>query len=655
MANFLPTPIQRKNLSGSGTAPQGEEEPDYGAIAKQKAEELLPSGHSGAGGVLGDASSWAGGALETAKGALVDMFSQDNANVPDVQDEWWKYSDSQQGAVDSATSDLQNSSQNAAATIGRAGEIASGEMAAAGRGAANALGDAGNLALGVGQTGSQTQAGLSNDAQRASDMAMGEATKGLTVQPGNMQGAYDAQTALQGTGGLGGVLKGFAGTDVTSGLNSAASATSGALGTAGAADNSAALDGFLSGAGPSRESLAGSDSLGRFRPDYSGQSALGAARPGIEQLSDASMGGARGLATLGDQLLNYSGPSEAELQMDRALGKNVNAQFALANSGRGAYNGQALRQAQSTAASLGQETAMQKAQLRAQEEAARRGLAASTYSSLGQLGSSQDATAQQTEQMRLEALQGYADVGVANSQQLLDAQTRAAAASQANDQQALAARDQELRAQIAAAQAAGQDASNLVALLNANTAAQQAASQAELEKMGILGQYSAQNDVNDINRASALADVSRGLAGTQIDAFNADQAARQGWYGQGLAALQAAGGMAAEGTNQQLTATGQNLDAVSQGQQLDVNAQIQGQIQALGATVTAQGMIVDADGQVLGTVADWYAQEAQRRAALEGSHMQAKASASASNAALDMQRDSSLVGMASGLLGVLAL
>lgn len=648
MANFLPTPIQRKNFSGSSGAP--EKAPEFGAqkVASDDASQWIN-------GAAHDVGDWAGGALETAKGALVDMFSQDNANVPEVQDEWWKYSDSQQGAVDSATSDLQNSSQNAAATIGRAGEIASGEMAAAGRGAANALGDAGNMAVNVAQSGSQTQGELSNDAREASVSAMGESTKGIVLQPGNAQGAYDAQDVLRGKGSLGGVLKDFAGVDVTSGINSAADSISGAIEQARGTDTGAALAGFSSGAGPSRESLAGSDSLARFRPDYSGQAALGAARPGIEQLSDASMGGARGLATLGDRLLNYSGPSEAELQLDSALGKNVNAQFALANSGRGAYNGQALRQAQSTAASLGQEAAMQKAQLRAQEEAARHGLAASTYSSLGQLGSSQDATAQQTEQMRLEALQGYADVGVANSQQLLDAQTRAAAASQANDQQALAARDQELRAQIAAAQAAGQDASNLVALLNANTAAQQAAAQAELERMGILGQYSSQSDINDINRASALADVSHGLTETEIAAFNADQAARQGWFGQGLAALQAAGGMAAEGTGQQLTATGQNIDAVGQGQQISVNAQVQGMIQELGATVTAQGMIVDADGQILGSVVDWYTQEAERRAALEGTHMQAKASASATNANLDMQRDSSLVGMAGGLLGVMAL
>lgn len=137
-------------------------------------------------------------------------------------------------------------------------------------------------------------------------------------------------------------------------------------------------------------------------------------------LSVASRATPNLLMNRGLGVMDYKGPSEAELQMNRALDQNVAGQMALAQSGRGAYSGQALREAQATAASLGQQTSAEQAALRAQEWATRQNLGASMLEAGGQLGVAGDEFRLGVEEMNLQGATSESAFELGRAQQLSD-------------------------------------------------------------------------------------------------------------------------------------------------------------------------------------------------------------------------------------------
>lgn len=712
-------------------------------------------------------------------GGFADTFEDQIASAPYPEEDWWKASAQAEQDLGYQQDITGYAAETGAANINSgANTMLNNTSTAAGQVQNTMTGvGANSQALGYGALAGQQN--IASQLGNTSSLLASNAQQAFNPQIGGY-GQFDAAGTLRGAGTLGG----FAGradanlTGISDPLRANAAAAQGNVASAGANTGTDRLQNWTQGAtGPgsvatsaatgllnSRADQGTQDQLSRFSSGESGQGSLNAYKPSMaagRSLADFSVDrnlqnqlagynpnqaqlnalarfdpgttavgyagkqSTSGLGSLAGRIANYNGPSEAELQMNSALDKNVAAQFALANSGRGAYSGDAMRRAQASAATLGQDTAAKQAELRAKEWATRMGLAESAYTDLGQIGSAQDkllqtneamrlqkltdvATGEQSrndtrlgalqsaattqtandralldarlgyadfgqaanqqlleaakarsdqgnrnDQLRLQALQSAGDLGLGNQQLNLDALTRAAAAGSANDQTQLAYQDQQLNAANLLSSASARDRASITDALNAATSAGQALSGSELGRMQTVGTLRGQADVNDINRAQALAAVGQGLTQSEIDAYLAQGQVQQGWSGQSLQAQNQQAAALQAGYGQALEGAGQNLQANTVGSQAYMDSILQSELAAMNANITAQGMIVDAQGQILGSVQDWYAAEAQREAALYGTYIGAKAQTSMTNAQIDTQRDSGMIGMISAGAGML--
>lgn len=256
------------------------------------------------------------------------------------------------------------------------------------------------------------------------------------------------------------------------------------------------------------------------------------------------------------------GPSAAEAQLKQAQDANVAQAVALARSGRGSgANANAERQAQFQAADIGQRTAAELANLRANEAATWRGQQMQALSGAGSLASSAE-----------QARQG------ATGQQL----------------QALQATGQFTQ---------GNEANRLAALQSA------------------ANQYGQQYGA---------------ISGNQI----ATDQARQGYLGQSLQAQGLSAQQASGAYDQYLGALTSGAGIQNQAGQNRVNAYQAGLGQQAAYQQAALGV-----GE----------NEATRRAQLANTKLGADTQASMANQNADLQKDSSIAGMASAALGALAL
>jgi len=619
---------------------------------------------------IDDSAAWLEGAGGTLIGGAEDLFSQDNAYAPDVKP--YMYENTQQAESErygAVASYLDEAEAGARATRNAA--------TGAGDKLTNVVSTNASGLTATGRNAMEAQRGYAQALNTAGRGALGQASEGFSYSTPQYNGMMQnvANTASS-TGSLPGAVANI-NTNLGMDYSGVAGAGDVAMGTVGSAGQNQGTSSLLGYEPISYASKQAQGALAGFSPETQNMDALGRLRvgnQGLQELSRAQFGnlGAGGMTSqsfgsmgsLANRLVAGKEPSAAQAQMDAALDKNVAAQMALAQSGRGAYSGSGIARAQATAASLGQETAAQQATLRAQERAQQLQLASGLYEAQGGLGTAADqvtlaSRGQLLEQLSTMSEQELARAGLTleqlstmSDQELqraglqLDAMGKAAAAAATNDQLGLQGR-------MAGSEAYARDMQNLVSATNANTAAQQAeiearlaGAQTETERMAILAQYSGQADQLELQRQQALAQMYEGMGTQELAAYQAQNQVNQGWYDRGLAGLGAASDATATGYEQFLGAGMAGLDATTQAQMGAANLEAQGAYQS-GA------MLVDAYGNVVGNVSDWYGDEAARRAAIYGTSINAEAAVSAANAQLDAARDNSVIGMASGLIGAL--
>lgn len=328
-----------------------------------------------------------------------------------------------------------------------------------------------------------------------------------------------------------------------------------------------------------------------------GMNAANAAGLGAQQLGTAGqslyMSGAmaQGQDISGRQqdalmgLERTEGPSSAQAQLQQATNRNMSNALALSRSGRGfGGNTTALRQATASQAQIGQDAALQSAQLRAQENAAWRQRQASNISQAGQLATSQ-AAARNARESSLYGLglQGM-DQGV--SQQIAagglglsglstggQLMSQGAQTGQNAYGQQLSAIGQAGQTQLAAQQAAAQ---TQLAGYGQQLAAQQAAAGTQLAGYGQQGALLGQGGALELQGNAQAGNATTNAANTAMNSLNMQNQ----MYNQGL-------GWEQQHTQNELTAAG-------------INAGIGLQQQNMGNQMT--GAFLGAGGSMLSMV-----------------------------------------------------
>jgi hypothetical protein len=602
-------------------------------------------------GAVNDAYDWtkeaAGDAYDTVAGGVEDFFTADTADTPDVKPGMYKVDPKGRKEILTGISNYGTAAQNASNNIETtAGDLA-GEVDASGRQNASAINsranEVGNLASGA----IQSQSGVAGQAGEAARRAASGSQQGFTTDQAGELGAKNNSINLRDKNArTDSVMNDVSGADVSAPLRGAVDAAGNMVEKAGnnagtqkltswnpaitgASGESQAAQEYLAGYGTAQN-----NGLDRYRDFATG------VKPGSDTSSAAGS-----LGSLGSQLLQPSTNSEAEAQLKMGLDANVAAQFALANSGRGAYNGDALRQAQSTAATLGQQTSAQAAQLRAKETADRLALAQQAFSAQGQIGQGMDQTNLAAEQNRMQQL---SDVSAAER----DTAAKASAAAATNDEMGLNAQGQALSALVSGSQATNTDTRASIDAVNALTNASSTMTNADLSKLGLLGNLANQGDQFDLTKNKQLDDAYRGMQADDLSAYLGDVSGRTQWAGVENQALSTQSGATATGYGQAIEAGNDALQGTIAAGNLETGATTNAANLLNGATITAEGMVVDAQGNILGTVADYWNQEAGREAGLYGTWINSETQADITNTNADVAKDSSITGMIGAAAGV---
>lgn len=428
--------------------------------------------------ILEDAWNWGKEAVGDIAGWASDQLSpDDNKKIPTVQDNWWQYGATPQEATMLRGGMLDRAGQ-APAVYG----VYAQNFGEQGRQYQNQIGDLGTTA----DLYTSTMRGQADAMSRAAESG---ANTGYADQYGIQGQMNDLSGASRGAGAS--PITGQA----ASGLLS--------LGAQPTADTRAA-QGAVMAAG-------GNGSIGpTTQQGLSGLSAAGNAPIGSTTMS--------GINNLNQFARAPSGSSAAEIQMRQGADTASANAMGLAASARGrGQSGAAMQQALGQQAAIQQDTNAQAAQLRAQEEAVRRGENLQAITSSAQLGTEADI------QQQNRALSGAA--------------TAAQVGSDAEQQ----ARAQQLAAATAVLQAQGQTDATQIQALQAAAASGDAAARTQLAGLGQAGeqllaggQFGQQT--YQINDASDLAwmNARMGAAGLQNDVLNSDIATQQGLLSAGF-------------------------------------------------------------------------------------------------------------------------
>lgn len=448
----------------------------------------------------------------------------------------------------------------------------------------------GTNATSAGMTGAVNQFGIADAAQQAADQARLNTQDAASWAGAKMLEGYNDFAT-------GNDLRGLSGAARTQGQSSVADQ---------------AAQGLLAAGSQPYQPSAGLGAAAQGIRDASGNGQVGAGtQAALGNLNAAGNTGPGQLATSGIQAIQDAarapgGPSAAELQMRQGLDTASANAMGLASSGRGrGQSGAAMQQALGQQAANQQEAVAKTAQLRAQEEAARRGENLQALTAAGQLSVSADTAA------RERAAQAAATgAGLMTSAEQAARQQQLQAATAAGG----------LEAEIERARQSGD-----MARVNALQAAAQTG----------LGQGSLALE------GTQLAGNLTQNAGTfDMGVNQMNQANQQAWLNSLL------------GVNQfQTGAQFQGLGLGSEANQAATNSWLTGNEMALNAAMGGEQLNQD----WLNRLYDTYGAEADRKAQLWGAYMGNDVAMKTANQQADVAGDQGIAGMVGMGLGAVGL